>query len=97
MATIGGNRTGEQDCMTSTPQQNADAVALSIGAIASGDRAAFERLYRATSAKLFGICLRVLRERSDAEDVLQEVYAVDLAQGRRNSMPRSPARSPGWR
>jgi RNA polymerase sigma-70 factor (ECF subfamily) len=45
-------------------------------AVASGDGAAFERLYRATSAKLFGICLRLVRERSDAEDVLQEVYAV---------------------
>jgi RNA polymerase sigma-70 factor (ECF subfamily) len=43
--------------------------------VARGDDAAFERLYRATSAKLFGICLRLLRERSDAEDVLQEVYA----------------------
>lgn len=47
-----------------------------LGEIAGGDGAAFERLYRATSAKLFGICLRLLRERSDAEDVLQEVYAV---------------------
>lgn len=46
-----------------------------LGEVARGDRAAFERLYRATSAKLFGICLRLLRERSDAEDVLQEVYA----------------------
>lgn len=45
-------------------------------AIARGDGVAFERLYHATSAKLFGICLRLLRERSDAEDVLQEVYAV---------------------
>jgi RNA polymerase sigma-70 factor (ECF subfamily) len=39
-----------------------------------GDRAAFFELYRATSAKLFGICLRVLKNRTDAEDVLQEVY-----------------------
>lgn len=47
-----------------------------LSAIARGDGAAFERLYHATSAKLFGICLRLLRERSDAEDALQEVYAV---------------------
>ena len=47
-----------------------------LGEVAGGNGAAFERLYRATSAKLFGICLRLLRERSDAEDVLQEVYAV---------------------
>lgn len=46
-----------------------------LGQVARGDGSAFEQLYRATSAKLFGICLRLLRERSDAEDVLQEVYA----------------------
>ena len=27
-----------------------------------------------TSAKLFGVCLRILNDRSEAEDVLQEVY-----------------------
>jgi len=54
----------------------ADALAAAIGAVASGDRAAFERLYRATSSKLFGVCLRVLPDREEAEDVLQEVYAT---------------------
>lgn len=39
-----------------------------------GDREAFSRLYDATSAKLFGICLRVLKNRSEAEDALQDVY-----------------------
>lgn len=45
-------------------------------AVAAGDSAAFENLYRSTSAKLFGICLRVVKQRSDAEDVLQDVYAT---------------------
>jgi RNA polymerase sigma-70 factor, ECF subfamily len=45
-----------------------------LSKIALGDRAAFRHLYAATSAKLFGICLRVMRNRSDAEDVLQEAY-----------------------
>jgi RNA polymerase sigma-70 factor, ECF subfamily len=45
-----------------------------ISRIAIGDRAAFRALYTATSAKLFGICLRVLKNRTDAEDVLQEAY-----------------------
>jgi RNA polymerase sigma-70 factor (ECF subfamily) len=40
----------------------------------SGEKAALETIYVATSAKLFGICLRILRDRQDAEDVLQEVY-----------------------
>ncbi|WP_147651370.1 sigma-70 family RNA polymerase sigma factor [Vulcaniibacterium gelatinicum] len=47
-----------------------------LGEVAGGDQGAFERLYHATSAKLFGICLHLLRERDQAEDVLQEVYAT---------------------
>ena len=38
------------------------------------DRAAFATLYRLTSAKLFGVCLRICGERQAAEDVLSEVY-----------------------
>jgi RNA polymerase sigma-70 factor (ECF subfamily) len=45
-----------------------------ISRVALRDRAAFEQLYAATSAKLFGSCLRVMKDRTDAEDVLQEVY-----------------------
>ncbi len=39
-----------------------------------GDRAAFAALYQATSAHLFGVVLRINRDRAQAEDVLQEVY-----------------------
>jgi RNA polymerase sigma-70 factor (ECF subfamily) len=45
-----------------------------IGRMALGDRHAFAALYSATSAKLFGLCLRVLSNRAEAEDALQEVY-----------------------
>jgi RNA polymerase sigma-70 factor (ECF subfamily) len=38
------------------------------------DRAAFRDVYRLTSTKLFGICLRICGERQAAEDVLHEVY-----------------------
>lgn len=38
------------------------------------DRAAFRTLYRLTSAKLFGVCLRICGERQGAEDVLSDVY-----------------------
>lgn len=38
------------------------------------DRAAFSELYLATSAKLFGVCLRVLNNRAEAEEALQEIY-----------------------
>ena len=40
------------------------------------DRAALSTLYTLTSAKLFGICLRICGERQAAEDVLQEVYLI---------------------
>ena len=38
------------------------------------DRPAFDRLYQLTSAKLFAVCMRILRERPEAEDAMQEVY-----------------------
>lgn len=44
--------------------------------MAGGDRNALSALYQRTSAKLYGICLRVLGNESDAQDVLQEVYVT---------------------
>ena len=45
-----------------------------ISKCALGDRDAFSSLYAATSAKLFGVCLRVLGDRHEAEDALQDVF-----------------------
>jgi RNA polymerase sigma-70 factor (ECF subfamily) len=42
--------------------------------VAGGDRSAFAEVYRSTSGKLFGICLRILDNRSEAEEALQEAY-----------------------
>ena len=39
-----------------------------------GDRQAFRLVYELTSAKLFGICLRICRDHAAAEDVLADVY-----------------------
>jgi len=39
-----------------------------------GDRSAFAAVYAATSAKLFGVCLRIFPDRNEAEDVLQDAY-----------------------
>src|SRR5262249_12817972 len=41
--------------------------------VAAGDRAALRMVYQDTSAKLFGVCLRILNDKSEAEDVLQDV------------------------
>lgn len=44
--------------------------------VANSDQAAFEALYQATANRLFAICLRLLRDRGEAEDVLQEVFTT---------------------
>lgn len=45
-----------------------------LSQIALADRAAFRTLYDETSAKLFGVLIRLLSNRQDAEDALQMVY-----------------------
>ena len=47
-----------------------------LAQVALGNRQAFDSLYRSTAGKLFAICLRVLVERPEAEDVLQEVFTT---------------------
>lgn len=58
--------------------QTADAARArlnaDLGLAATGDRAAFARIYAGTSHKLGGIVLRLVHDREAAEDVLQEVY-----------------------
>jgi RNA polymerase sigma factor (sigma-70 family) len=51
-------------------------AALVEALVATGeqDRSAFQRVYRLTSAKLFGVCLRICGDHQAAEDVLHEVY-----------------------
>src|ERR1700761_1874645 len=55
---------------------NRTLIVAALARIPAGDRAALQTVYRLTSAKLFGVCLRILGERSEAEDVLQEVYVT---------------------
>ena len=45
-----------------------------LAATAKGDEAAFERLYAATRAKLYGVVFRILRRRDLADEVMQETY-----------------------
>ena len=53
-----------------------DVLAALMGRVASGEREALRQLYDATSAKLFGVCLRILSDREESEDVLQDVYVT---------------------
>ncbi|UYV38953.1 sigma-70 family RNA polymerase sigma factor [Rhodobacteraceae bacterium D3-12] len=51
-----------------------DDIEEMLARCALKDRAAFGALYSATSAKLFGVALRVLKDRGEAEEALQEAY-----------------------
>jgi len=60
-----------------------DPVSDLLTRVAAQDRAAFRELYAAASSKLMGVLLRMLRERAEAEDALQEVFTrVWLRAGR---------------
>jgi RNA polymerase sigma-70 factor (ECF subfamily) len=57
---------------------NSEALAARLAELlaqaALRNQRAFEDLYRLTSAKLFGVALRILRRQDWAEEVLQECY-----------------------
>lgn len=57
-----------------SPADPADRLAALLAASALGDRKAFADLYRETSAKLFAVSLRIVRERQLAEEVLQDSF-----------------------
>ena len=57
----------------STPQSDAELIAL-LDRVAASDPAALRRLYELTSAKLYGLAVRVVTNREWAEDVLQEAF-----------------------
>src|SRR6266536_3493187 len=66
--------------------------------IANGDSAAFDILYRRFARPLYGLALRMLRDRSRAEDAVQETFAGTgralalRGRAQRNRRPRSRAR-----
>jgi RNA polymerase sigma factor (sigma-70 family) len=61
--------------MTQSSQETAPLGRL-LSLTGQGDSRAFAELYELTSARLFGICLRMLRDRHEAEEVLQEVFVT---------------------
>jgi len=58
---------------TSAPSVNAELSDL-LKACSLGEEAAFARLYDATAARLFGLVLRTVRDRAQAEEVTQDAY-----------------------
>ena len=51
-----------------------EALAQALARVALGDRAAFATLYQTSSAHLFGVILRINPDRSQAEDILQDIF-----------------------
>jgi RNA polymerase sigma-70 factor (ECF subfamily) len=67
------NGAGISGMQVSSDGDRRHLVAL-LDQVAKGDREAFQDIYRRTSAKLFGIALRILRDEALTRDVLQEAY-----------------------
>jgi RNA polymerase sigma-70 factor, ECF subfamily len=72
----------------------ADDIAALISRVAMRDQKAFSDLYNRTSPKLFAVCLRILKNRSDAEEVLQEVFVKVWQRADRFVASGNPAM--GW-
>jgi RNA polymerase sigma factor (sigma-70 family) len=57
-------------------QNDVSALAAALADVARGDETALRRVYDATAPKLFALCLRILGDRGEAEDVLQDVFVT---------------------
>lgn len=51
-----------------------DHVGVLLHRVAAGDQQAFAELYDALSARVYGLVLRVLVDRAQSEEVLQEIF-----------------------
>lgn len=56
------------------PGEPADDIDQLLIRIAAGDQSAFGRLYDLLSPRMFGLIVRILVDRSQSEEVLQEVF-----------------------
>ena len=52
------------------------ALSAALARVGQGDRVALHEVYRRTASKLFGVCLRIFPEPSDAEDALQDAFVI---------------------
>ncbi|MEO6360695.1 MAG: sigma-70 family RNA polymerase sigma factor [Sphingomicrobium sp.] len=61
---------------TPTPDRGRAELADLIRRTGTGERSALAAVYTRTSAKLYGVCMRVLGNETEAQDALQEVYVT---------------------
>lgn len=62
--------------MSATSPAERDELNQLLERTAARDEKAFEELYRRSSSRLFGICVRVMGDRHEAEEVLQEAFVT---------------------
>jgi RNA polymerase sigma-70 factor (ECF subfamily) len=67
----GANESAAADNRAVDPQHSDASL---VAAARAGDMRAFERLYRAHSGKVMGLCLRMTRRRDVAEDCVQQTF-----------------------
>lgn len=56
------------------PGYDDDALERSIARIAAGEREALAQLYQHSRTAVYGFALSIMKQRADAEDVLQDTY-----------------------
>lgn len=61
-------------CRAAKMPAHAEKLEQLLAGVARGDESAFAELYQATSSKLLGVALRILKSREVAEEVVQEAF-----------------------
>ena len=69
---VGESRSGQESATCVEPEQDSD-VAL-VRRAARGDVEAYERLYRRHADRVMGLCVRMTRDRREAEELVQDVF-----------------------
>lgn len=71
---LGGMVIDGMDVAENSDEPPIDAIAGLLVRTANGSQAAFAELYDALAARVFGLIVRVLVDRAQSEEVLQEVF-----------------------
>ncbi len=65
---------GTSDLYPSEFDRASDGDRMHMALMAQGDASAIEKLYEHHSAAVFGLCIRIIGDRSEAEEILEEVF-----------------------